>query len=135
MNFKEYRRIRENCLDRCYVSFLGYTELHRRRLSSRFLKTKIGKSLFNIYARLRFLVTRRVPVPILDFKITTRCTLKCRECASLMDFYGDKTHHTDSFELFKRRLDKLLSACDRIYYFTFIGGEPLVCKDLANMVE
>ena len=85
--------------------------------------------------KLDFRLTRKASIPNIDFQITTKCTLQCEQCCSLMPFFSNKTHHEETFENFKRNLDNLLKNVHYIYKFQLIGGEPLLNKELARMVE
>ena len=83
----------------------------------------------------KFLFYRNVSIPMMDFNITTSCTLKCKDCGSLMPFYDNYHQWTSSLELFKNDLDKLLSCVDKIYVLKLIGGEPLIVNCLAEILE
>ena len=85
--------------------------------------------------KIKLFFTRKVSVPTMDFNITTRCTLKCQECGSLMPLYTKEQHFDESLDSFKKRLDALLDNVSHIYQFKIIGGEPLLNKDFAGMVE
>ena len=71
----------------------------------------------------------------MDMNLTTRCTLRCKECGSLMPFYTSEKQWTIDFETFKKDLNKLLKCVNNIYRFKLIGGEPLLVKDLDKMLE
>lgn len=83
----------------------------------------------------KFLFNKKVSIAIFDFNITTCCSLRCKECGSLMPFYPKEKQFTIDFDSFKKDVDKLLSAVDKIHIFKLIGGEPLLVKDLDKMVE
>lgn len=74
-------------------------------------------------------------IPVMDFNITTRCTLRCKECGSMMPFYSNEQQYTIDFKQFKKDLDKLLGCVRKIYKIKLIGGEPLLVKDLEKMLE
>lgn len=77
----------------------------------------------------------KLDVPPIDFTLTNRCTLKCKECGAMMPFYSKENYWTISFEQFKKDLDKLLLCVGNCYHLKFIGGEPLLVKDIAKMLE
>ena len=69
----------------------------------------------------------------LDFVITERCSLKCKECSNLMQYYQ---HPKDfSFDELKKEIDRLLEVYDNIYELRLIGGEPFVNGILDKVVE
>ncbi|MCL2438901.1 MAG: radical SAM protein [Alphaproteobacteria bacterium] len=95
-----------------------------------FMKSK----WFMPYLKFMFKLTGKPSIPILDIPITTRCTLKCRNCSHNMPYY--KSHAPNlTFEQFKKDIDKLLASCDIIYNLSFIGGETLLNKDLPSMID
>ena len=60
--------------------------------------------------------------------VTEKCTLRCRDCANLMQYY-DNPARLDGEELL-RAVKSLLRAVDGIAYFKIIGGEPLLEQKL-----
>ena len=69
----------------------------------------------------------------LDVMITTKCSLKCRNCSNLMQYYVDPQH--TSREKILLALDVLNENVDYISEFRVIGGEPLMNKDWADVVN
>lgn len=98
--------------------------------SKRFIKRIIWRNEI-----LKFFFNKKVSIPVFDFNITTSCTLKCKECGSLMPFYPKEKQYSIDFETFKKDVDKLLLGVDKIHIFKLIGGEPLLVRDLDKMVE
>jgi len=68
----------------------------------------------------------------LDLMITTKCSLKCRNCSNLMQYYVDPTN-TD-YEKIISSLKIINENVDSISEFRVIGGEPLMNKNWANIV-
>ena len=87
------------------------------------------------FEKIKLFLTRKVSVPTMDFNITTRCTLKCRDCGSLMPLYTKAQHYDENLQSFKARLDALLKNVSHIYQFKIIGGEPLLNANFAEMVD
>jgi organic radical activating enzyme len=75
-------------------------------------------------------------LPSVQFAVTTRCTLRCRECSVMIPrFGGSGVPHTDlTFERFRRECDALLGAVDHIGTLLLLGGEPLLNKELPQML-
>jgi len=82
---------------------------------------------------IRLIITRKIPMPFLDFHITTRCTLNCRDCNHLTPYYSHNTHYTTTFEQFRKDLDKVLSAVDSVYHLQLVGGEPFLHKEIEKI--
>ncbi len=64
--------------------------------------------------------------------ITTRCTLKCKNCNMFMPYY--KNNIDISLENFKEDMDTLFNVADRIFSIGILGGEPLLNKELSDMI-
>lgn len=124
--FKEH--IKNHC-KRWYQSALDHNFMS-------FWYEKLGPLFMSNYFYLRYLIKRKPSVMSLDFRITTRCTLKCKECNHFMPLYTNETHEPlMTFEEFREKLDKLLQSVDLIYRLTLLGGETLLNKDLAKMLD
>ena len=99
-------------------------------------KYKYGRKLFYKYMKTRFFLKRKVSIPFITYITTTHCTLNCKHCCHYMPYYTPKTHHPIvTFEQFKNDLDSLLRAIDVIYCLQISGGEPLLCKDLPQIIK
>ncbi len=82
------------------------------------------------------MISRKAVVPCLEYVVTTKCTMNCKHCNTFIPYFNEKTHFKPvSFEMFKKDIDTLLKAVDYIDYFGFVGGEPLLAKDLAKMIK
>ena len=68
-------------------------------------------------------------IPRLNIVVTTRCTLKCTHCSSLMTHYRKPSDFDTSGII--ASLDKILSCVDLIYHVEILGGEPFLHKDFS----
>jgi len=68
-----------------------------------------------------------------DLMITEKCTLKCKDCANLMQFY-ESPINIDLSEV-QLILDKLLKKLDLLYEVRLIGGEPFANKSIYNIIK
>lgn len=69
----------------------------------------------------------------LDLVITERCSLKCRECSNLMQYYQHPQNY--SVEQLKREIDRVLEIYDYIYELRLIGGEPFVNGNFSEIID
>ena len=69
----------------------------------------------------------------LDIMITTKCSLKCRNCSNLMQYYVDPAN-TD-YEKIISSLKTINENVDSISEYRIIGGEPLMNKNWADIVN
>ncbi len=99
-------------------------------------KFKFGEKIFNKYISVRFAITHKPVLPYFAFFVTTKCTLNCKHCNSMMPKYTEKTHSKPiDFKSFKDDLDTLLRAVDYINVFVLVGGEPMLAHDLPEIIK
>lgn len=97
---------------------------------------KNAERLYYKYLKLRFILTRKPMIPLLEYIVTTRCTMNCKHCNTFIPYFTSKTHVSPiTFEQFKKDIDILLKSVDFIEVFGFVGGEPFLAKDLSKMVK
>ena len=64
----------------------------------------------------------------IDVVITEQCSMKCRDCANLMQFYS-RPKNSDTNLLFKS-MDRLMECVDHLNEFRVIGGDPFMNKEI-----
>ncbi len=69
----------------------------------------------------------------LDWVITTKCSLRCRECSNLMQYYKDPQNMKK--EQLQSELKKVLEIVDGIMDVRVIGGEPFMHPQMAEIME
>lgn len=65
--------------------------------------------------------------------ITYRCNLKCKLCTAYSPYYDTPPHF--EYEDLAKSIDKYFDLVSYVGKFTISGGEPMVHKDLAKIVE
>ncbi|WP_157979075.1 radical SAM protein [Helicobacter labetoulli] len=86
------------------------------------------------YFRLRVLFGM-VDIPQLTIILTTKCTLKCESCSNLMQYFLPNEHFDTSFMRLQNDMEALLSAVSSIGFVHVIGGEPLLFKELPQVMS
>ena len=74
-------------------------------------------------------------MPRLNVVVTSRCTLNCEHCSSLMPYYAEQADF-DS-ERMLQSLERILGAVDAVHHVEILGGEPFlnpVMFDVAEML-
>lgn len=68
-----------------------------------------------------------------DLVITEKCTLKCKDCANLMQFF-DSPRNFDSKDIMSG-ISLLADKCDAINEVRVIGGEPFLNKNIYSILH
>lgn len=68
-----------------------------------------------------------------DVVITEKCTLKCKDCSNLMQYY--ETPINIEYDEIIRDFDELINSVDEIYEIRLIGGEPFMNKDIYKIIK
>ena len=68
-----------------------------------------------------------------DIMITEKCSLKCKDCANLMQYY--KKPQDGNLEGIISSVEWLLNVVDGVYEFRLIGGEPFMNKKIYEIIE
>lgn len=80
-----------------------------------------------ILAKKRFVILQ------VEIALTARCSLRCRDCMNLMQYY----HKPKDIGLEKniKAIERICDAADYIMYFHVLGGEPFLYKELAEVLK
>lgn len=71
--------------------------------------------------------------PNVEIQITEKCSLRCKECANLMQYYTNPQNINEQEVLYD--IHKLLTTVDCIEEFRVLGGEPFICQNLYKYIE
>ena len=72
-------------------------------------------------------------VKTIDVQITEKCSMKCKDCSNLMQYY---TSPKDSdMDMMFRNIDKLMSCIDQLDEFRVLGGDPFMNKKLFKVIN
>jgi len=77
--------------------------------------------------------SRSLILPYLEICITPRCNLKCRHCANFMQLYDQAEDYPADTVL--NAFSKFLDGIDYLAKLRILGGEPLLHKGLAEIVD
>ncbi len=69
----------------------------------------------------------------IDVVATERCSMKCKDCSNLMQYY-EKPQNSNMPTLFDT-LDTFMNCVDHLYEFRVLGGDPFMNKDLNKIVK
>lgn len=75
----------------------------------------------------------RLTVQSVDLIVTEKCSMKCKDCSNLMQFY-EKPEDAEVPDMI-RMVDELCREMDEIYEVRVIGGEPFMHREVHRVVE
>lgn len=80
-----------------------------------------------------FLKSNKIFFRSIDIVITEKCSLKCKECSNLMQYYENPKTYTleETFD----SVERLLSIIDEVNELRIIGGEPLINKNCHLIIK
>jgi organic radical activating enzyme len=85
------------------------------------------------YEILKRNVSEKLWIKSVDISITEVCTLKCKDCSNLMQYFKNPKHA--DFNQLTIALDKLMDSVDYCSEIRILGGEPFANKELIKYLE
>ena len=77
--------------------------------------------------------TKKLFLKSIDIIITERCSLKCKDCSNLMQYYVNPINV--SLNEILKDFETLINNVDHIYEIRLIGGEPFMNKDIYRIIN
>ncbi|MDR2098113.1 MAG: 4Fe-4S cluster-binding domain-containing protein, partial [Spirochaetaceae bacterium] len=68
-----------------------------------------------------------------DVPVTMKCSLRCKDCANLMQYFGEPRHA--DFDTMRLSLTKLFNVMEYIFEVRVLGGEPFVNPELYKYLD
>ncbi len=69
----------------------------------------------------------------IDLVLTEKCSLKCKECSNLMQYYSKPVD--EDFEQLTNSLDTFMRTVDHVSEVRLIGGEPMLYKKIDLIIK
>lgn len=69
----------------------------------------------------------------LEIPITTKCSLRCKNCANLIPCYKKQSDY--DINILLKSIKKFLECINNIVYIRVLGGEPFLSKNLYNVIK
>jgi hypothetical protein len=95
-------------------------------------RCKVELDLY-LYAITSFREKNKLKVNSLDLVLTEKCSLKCKDCSNLMQYYAKPID--EDFSQLITTLDKFMNAVDYVYEIRLIGGEPFMYKRIDEVIK
>ena len=77
--------------------------------------------------------TEELKLQSIDIMITEACSMKCKDCSNLMQYYL-KPKGAD-FSILFESVEKIMKSVDWVYEFRVLGGEPFMVKDIHKVIN
>ena len=84
---------------------------------------------------LDFRLRGKIYLPQVEFAITTTCNLKCKNCTNYIPYLPRENQRVIIYADFKTYLQNLLKNADKLNALLLLGGEPLLHKELPQMLD
>jgi len=75
----------------------------------------------------------KIKIKSLDIVVTEKCSLRCRDCSNLMQYY-QKPRDADR-DILLASIDRFMTNVDELLEARILGGEPFMYKDLPAIIE
>lgn len=99
------------------------------------LYSKIILRFFVVQEFFIYLSWKKIIIPQIQLVLTTKCTLRCKNCSNLMPYFDKENHFTSSYKEIQTNINKLTESIDEISILYVLGGEPLMIKNLEDILE
>ena len=107
-------------------------DLQKNHAGGEFTKDFIDFTIDNmINSQKKYLDENLLFIRSVDLVLTEKCSLKCKDCANLMQYYQNPVN-IEKQELLDD-LEDLMSVADEVNEIRIIGGEPLMNKDFHDI--
>lgn len=112
----------------------AYAKVHKKT-GNQIILNIVKPFIFLFYTVLSapVLLKRRVTVPSISIFITSRCTLRCRDCSNMIPYYD--TPSDVRLEEIKQHMLNFLEGIDMLYNISIIGGEPFLYDELGSLLD
>ena len=107
-------------------------DLQKNHAGGEFTKDFIDFTIDNmINSQKKYLDENLLFIRSVDLVLTEKCSLKCKDCANLMQYYQNPVN-IEKQELLDD-LEDLMTVADEVNEIRIIGGEPLMNKDFHDI--
>ena len=69
----------------------------------------------------------------LDVQITEKCSLKCKDCSNLMQYY--QKPQDSQIEILFKSIDRFIASIDTLEEFRVLGGDPFMNKEMHKVIR
>jgi len=95
------------------------------------LKQKMDLYMYSVLAHKN--KDKSLRIDSIDLMLTEKCSLKCKDCSNLMQFYAKPVD--EDFDIVISSIDTLMKTVDFVREIRLLGGEPLMYKKVDLVVK
>ena len=77
--------------------------------------------------------TTQLNIKYIDIMITEACSMKCKDCSNLMQYY--KKPQNSDLKMLLSSVDKIMNCIDNLFEFRVLGGEPFMNKEIGKIIN
>ena len=103
----------------------------RSDMSKEKIKQKIDTYIFSVMAQKQ--QNNALKVNGVDLVLTEKCSLKCKDCSNLMQYYAKPVD--EDFDQLISSIDTFFTTVDYVHQIRLIGGEPLMYKKIDLVIQ
>ncbi len=133
-NFNNYYIVSD--LLKKFDTYKLYNEIDMSLLFAKLLPLKLERNLafYNeMCNKENYITNDKLVLKSLDVQITEKCSLKCKDCSNLMQYYK-KPIDTD-YDILVKAMDKIMNSVDFIDELRVLGGDPFMYKELSKIIN
>ena len=114
--------------------FLNSTDFSKSNLSINPLKVERWIAFYDAMVKKEiFKQEGKLYIKSLDVQITEKCSLGCKDCSNLMQYYS-KAKDSD-LETLLNSIKRFMECVDQIYEFRVLGGDPFMNKSMHKIIN
>ena len=87
----------------------------------------------NMALKDKFMSKGLLNIKSLDVQITERCSLKCKDCSNLMQYYTNPQN--SELNVMLKSIDRFIECVNKVYEFRVLGGDPFMNKELHKVIN
>jgi len=116
------------------VELFGNTDFTNSKLSIQPLKIERWIAFYKDMAfKDEYISKGLLNIKSLDVQVTERCSLKCKDCSNLMQYYTNPQN--SELNKMLKSIDRFIQCVNQIYEFRVLGGDPFMNKELYKVIN
>lgn len=114
--------------------FLKNTDFSKSNLKLQPLKIERWIEFYNsMVLKEDYIEKGLLHIKSLDVQVTEKCSLKCKDCSNLMQYYSSVKD--SNLELMLKSIDRFIECVDSVYEFRVLGGDPFMNKEMHKIIN